>query len=130
MKILFLAVPLLLSACVGTPVRDSVADLLVGREVIYDIAPDLPPENADRQTWAADGTTIYNAGPGMFGGPTKGRWFVENGMYCAYFGTQMPKDRDCWWVSTSDNGARIRFKKAGIELIDFGPREYNGTFVK
>lgn len=121
----------LLSACVSTAVPDRIPQLLIGREVVYDGGAETPPENPHSQTWAADGTTVYRRpGRGLFSGDLKGRWTVEGGRYCAYFGNQTPDQRDCWWVSTSDNGARIRFKKSGLKLIDFGPDEFNGRFVK
>ena len=127
-----LFLPLALCACVSMPVPDRITQLLVGREVVYDGGPDghnLP--DAHRQTWNADGTTTYpRPGRGLFTGDVKGRWTVEDGKYCAYFGNNTPAERDCWWVSTSDNGARVRFKKANFELIDFGPDEFNGRFVK
>lgn len=75
-------------------------------------------------------TTYNRGGTGLFSGKISGRWTVENGQYCAYFGINPPKERDCWYVSTSEDGARIRFKKANLELIDFGPDEYNGRFAK
>lgn len=57
---------MLFSACVGTPVRDTIPALLIGREVVY-APPDLPPDiPADRQTWAADGTTVYDRRTGPF----------------------------------------------------------------
>jgi len=118
---------LMLSACVGTPVRDSIPQLLVGREVVY--TPGAADPN--RQTWAADGTTVFfRGGTGLFSGPLKGRWVVEDGKYCAWFGNNTSDARECWWVSTSEGGRNIRFKKADFELIDFGPNEYNGVFVK
>lgn len=126
-----LLLPLALCACVSTPVQDRIPQLLVGREVVYDVPDGVNPADARRQTWAADGTTVYDrGGTGLFSGKILGRWTVENGQYCAYFGSNTAKERDCWYVSTSDDGARIRFKKANLELIDFGPDEYNGRFVK
>lgn len=64
---------LTLTACVSgrpEPAGDGLREMLSGRNVVF--------ENGAAQSFAADGTTVYELGPAQIG-----RWKVEDGRYCA-----------------------------------------------
>lgn len=121
---------LILGACMASPGPDAISTRLIGAKVIYDLPEgiDGPP---DSQTWAADGTTVYNGAPGLFGGRRQGRWDMRAGRYCSDFSARpRPKEEwTCWRVALSDAGRRIRFSEIRRGLIVFFQREYSGRFV-
>lgn len=121
---------ILLSGCVSTPSVDRITLLLAGKRVVYDTDPAIADDFANTQTWSANGTTVYNAGPGLFGGEKMGRWKSERGLYCSTFSTQAEAKWDCWRVTTSDGGRRIRFKKTPWEIFELRKTEYLGSFVE
>lgn len=64
---------LTLTACVSgrpEPARGGLRGMLAGRSVVF--------ENGAAQSFAADGTTVYELGAAQIG-----RWKVEDGRYCA-----------------------------------------------
>lgn len=126
----WILLPLMLFSCVPVSGADPIARRLIGAKVIYDLPQGLegPP---DSQTWAADGTTVFDGGPGPFGGIDRGRWEMRLGRYCADFSTPpRPKaEWACWRVSLSDDGQRIHFVEIKKGLIVLFQREYHGRFV-
>src|SRR5690606_41318809 len=64
---------LTLTACVSgrpEPARGGLREMLAGHSVVF--------ENGAAQSFAADGTTVYELGAAQIG-----RWKVEDGRYCA-----------------------------------------------
>lgn len=127
----WIVLPLVLSACVSAPGEDPLSKRLIGSKVVYDLreGDEGPPRS---QTWAADGTTVFDAGAGLFGGVKQGRWEVRSGRYCSEFAAKpLPKkDWTCWRVTLSDGGTRIRFKEITGDLIPIFQRDYEGSFAK
>lgn len=119
-----------LSGCVATHGQDRITLLLAGQKVVYDTDPAIEGDFANTQTWSANGTTLYDAGPGLFGGMKEGRWKSEHGLYCSTFSTQAEAKWDCWRVTISDGGRRIRFKKTPWEVFELRKTEYLGSFVE
>ena len=88
---------------------ESLVDALIGAQVRY--------ENGHRQFFYDNGTTDYSTGSA----PSLGNWELRDGDYCSQWPPQ--EDWDCYKVSFSADGARIRF------LDDYG-NEYIGKFLK
>jgi hypothetical protein len=121
---------ILLSGCVSPPGQDRITLLLAGHRVVYDSNPAMEGDFANTQSWLATGTTLYDAGPGLFGGVKEGRWKSERGLYCSTFSPRADAIWECWRVTTSDGGRRVRFKKTPWEVFEFRKTEYFGTFVE
>ncbi len=128
---LMIALCLTLAACVSTPGEDPLTRRLIGAKVIYDLpeGSEGPPRS---QTWAADGTTVFDRGAGLFGGLDHGRWEVRGSRYCSDFADKPrpPAEWTCWRVALSDQGRRIRFTEITGEWIPLFQREYEGEFAE
>ena len=122
----------LVSGCdVPPPERDPLFDRFAGRTVIYDL-----PEWAAKgqqpaiQSWAEDGTTIFDARRPLFG-RSKGEWDIRHGQYCVRFGPRevdlRGRDYTCWNVEFSGEG-RVTFV-APSKFWVFQQR-VEGRFVK
>jgi hypothetical protein len=118
---------LMLAACTPSPPAAGWAEVLAGRTMLF---PDSDPgEPPDRQSWSADGTTIFHTyGLGRY--PRKGYWRVEGNRYCSDFPDpgQPPTYPDCYRLQAVEGGVRFVAIREPFALIDF-ERDWQGTFV-
>jgi len=109
--------PVLLAGCLSDSPGNGLADRLSGRQAVYERSEVAVEEGwaEERQSWSADGTTVFHqrrffAPETTF--PRQGVWWTEgHRRYCSSFDASDPQTVTCYRVRFLDDGRRVRFRE-------------------